>query len=74
MKKIVDEIKEKKKREITPEERKATNTAFLLMFPSVIIACIAAFYAPVVVSVLAVLVTFYQFLMLKKFIEDYYKR
>lgn len=53
-------------------EQKATNTAFILMFPALILAGMAALYAPVVGSLLAIVLALYQFLMLKKFIEDYY--
>lgn len=53
-------------------EKKATNTAFILMFPALILAGMAALYAPVFGSLLAIVLALYQFLMLKKFIEDYY--
>lgn len=65
------------KKELTdieePKEQKVTNTAFLLMFPALIISGIAAFYAPLYGSVLVLALTAYQFLMLKKFIQDYYR-
>jgi hypothetical protein len=54
-------------------EQTATNTAFILMFPSLILAGMAALYAPIFGSLLAVALALYQFLMLKKFIEDYYR-
>jgi len=58
----------------TPEEKKATNTAFILMFPSLILAGIAVFYAKsIFMSFLAIALAFYEFLMLHKFIIDYYK-
>lgn len=57
------------------EERRATNTAFILMFPALILAGMAgllsvSFYGKLLVIALAL----YQFLMLKKFILDYYKK
>ena len=53
---------------------KATNTAFILMFPAFILAGMAAYFAKSIVgSLLAVALGIYQFLMLKKFISDYYK-
>ena len=56
------------------EDDKATNTAFILMFPALILAGMAAFYATSVwASMLAIALAIYQFLMLKKFIGDYYK-
>lgn len=54
-------------------ESRATSTAFILMFPALILAGMAALFAPVYGSLLAVVLAIYQFLMLKKFIEDYYR-
>jgi hypothetical protein len=56
------------------EESRATSTAFILMFPALILAGIAVFLAPLPVSVLAIALAVYQFLMIKKFIEDYYRK
>jgi uncharacterized membrane protein len=59
---------------IESKSTKSTNTAFILMFPCLILAGMAALYASSIFgSVLAVALGIYQFLMLKKFIEDYYK-
>lgn len=55
-------------------DKKATNTAFIMMFPALILAAIGVFYAPMLISVIGIALAIYQFLMLKKFIEDYYKR
>jgi len=61
--------------EKTRLEQKATTTAFMLMFPALILAGIAVIYANVIYAkLLVVALVLYQFLMLKKFIEDYYKR
>jgi len=62
-------------KDIVVLERKSTNTAFILMFPALILAGLAvvsltSFWLKVLACALAV----YQFLMLKKFIEDYYKK
>ena len=57
------------------EERKATNTAFILMFPALILAGMAGLWAPTVwAKLLVIALGAYQFLMLKKFIQDYYKK
>ena len=64
-------MKQKIKR--TKVDVKATNTAFFLMFPCLIIAGVAGLYAPFSAKVLALALSVYQFLMIKKFIEDYYK-
>ena len=56
------------------EDKKSTNTAFILMFPALILAVIAAYCAKsVAVSLLAVALALYEFIMTKKFIQDYYK-
>lgn len=56
-------------------EKKVVNTAFYLMFPAVILAGIAVtFSTSTIVSVIVVALAFYQFLMLRRFIEDYYKK
>ena len=58
----------------TATVKKSTNTAFILMFPCLILAGMAAFLSRSIAgSILAVALGIYQFLMLKKFIEDYYK-
>lgn len=65
-------MKQKTKEELQ-QEKKMTATAFLLIFPTLILAIIATFYSPVEISVICIVVALYQFLMLKKFLEDYYK-
>ena len=71
MSKISNEEKRKTK-EIKALDNKATSTAFILMFPSLILAGMAALSSTVFGSLLAVSLAIYQFLMLKKFIIDYY--
>ena len=57
------------------ERNKITTTAFFLMFPCFILAGMAVLYSPTLPGgVLAIALSIYQFFMLKKFIEDYYKR
>lgn len=55
-------------------DRKSTNTAFYLMFPALILAGIAIYYSSLGGAVLSTALAIYQFLMLKKFIEDYYRK
>jgi len=66
--------KEQKVKKKGVVESKATNTAFILMFPSLLITIIAVLSAVSYVSLLAIGLAIYQFLLLKKFIEDYYKK
>jgi len=57
------------------EEKRATNTAFILMFPALILAGMAGLWAPTIwAKLLVIALGAYQFLMLKKFIQDYYKK
>ena len=60
----------------TPTEydsSRTTNTAFILMFPTLILAGIAAINSTLPSGLLAIALAIYQFLMLKKFIEDFYR-
>jgi Flp pilus assembly protein TadB len=54
------------------EERKLMNTTFLLLFPALIIAIIAVYYSTVIMSAIAIALALYQFIMIRKFVEDYY--
>jgi len=58
----------------TKDEMKETNTAFILLFPALIIAGMAVLWAPLFASVIAIALAIYQFLMLRQFIRDYYKK
>jgi len=63
------------KNNIKQEEVKATNTAFILMFPALILAGMAGLLATALSTKLLVLaLAIYQFIMIKKFIQDYYKK
>ena len=55
-------------------EKKATNTAFILMFPALIIAMIGIIWSPLYATAIIIALAIYQFLMTTKFIEDYYRR
>lgn len=57
------------------EDRRITNTSFILMFPALLLAGIAGIFVPAITGKLLVIaLAVYQFLMLKKFIQDYYKK
>jgi len=76
IKELKEEIKElNQEKEIETDgivSKKATSASFILMFPALILAGMAVFYAPVYGSLLAIALAIYQFLMIKKFIETYY--
>lgn len=56
------------------DKGKSTNTAFILMFPTLILAGMVGIYTDQLGGILlAIALAIYQFLMLKKFIEDYYR-
>lgn len=74
MKKYYDKSMFEKDREKYLEDKKITNTAFILMFPSLIIAMIGIIWSPLYASTIVIALSVYQFLMTKKFIEDYYKK
>ncbi len=68
----------KKKLKINTAEvdsTKATSTAFILMFPTVLLTLIAVVSASdLLLSAFAIGLSIYQFLLIKKFIEDYYRK
>ena len=75
-KRMPREIEEDEEEVPTPTEydsSRTTNTAFILMFPTLILAGIAAMNSTLPSGLLAIALAIYQFLMLKKFIEDYYR-
>jgi len=57
------------------EERKKTITAFLLMFPGLIVGfmAIAATAHPIWFNVTIVALLILQFILLEQFVKDYYK-
>ena len=65
--------KTKKHDEATVEEKMITSASFVLLFPSLIIAVIAISYSTTAFSFIVVGLAIYQFLMVKKFLEDYYR-
>ena len=69
--KELDEILKEESKEMST---KATSTAFILMYPSVILTAIVIWYSEIAMGILALSLGIYQFLMLKKFIEDYYRK
>jgi hypothetical protein len=56
------------------KDDKATSTAFILMFPTLLLAGIAVFHLVIWLKFLTLSLTVYQFILLKKFIQDYYKK
>ena len=74
MRKKIEEIPEFEEKMAKKADEKQTTTAFILIFPTLVLAGIAAFYAPVSMSIVAVILALYQFLVQKKFIQEYYEK
>ena len=67
--------KQKTKHKHNALEEKTVTTAFFLMFPCFILAGMAVMYSPGLPgAMLGIALSVYQFFLLKKFIEDYYKK
>jgi len=75
MKKFTTAYDEEEHNDEHKDDMKATNTAFILMFPALMLAGMAGLFATGVwAKFLVIALALYQFLMLKKFIQDYYKK
>jgi hypothetical protein len=55
-------------------ENKETSTAFILMFPTFILAVLTAYFAPAGIGIIGLAISIYSFIMIKKFISDYYNK
>ena len=64
--------KAKKKKEVTPIEKKAFLTSFIILFPAMILAMLTTVETSIFISVLAIALFFYQAILLKNFIDDHY--
>ncbi len=61
-----------KKKSLTKEQKKSTWTFFTILFPSLILAIALTFPRRIEITVIGVLLLFYQAVILKKFTEDFY--
>lgn len=64
--------KKVKKKEVTPIERKAFLTTFIILFPAMIIAVLTTVKPSIFISGLAIALFCYQAILLKNFINDHY--
>lgn len=65
------------KKEMSKEEKKIMGTSFILLFPALIICILAIVFIPATlwwISLVIIALAIYHFLMLKRFVEDYYKK
>jgi hypothetical protein len=67
------EKKDKKKREITPIQKKSMWSFFTLLFPSLLITVILTFDRSMEFVIIGILLFFNQAVLLKNFIEKFYQ-
>ena len=71
-KKVNENIR--KGKELTSNEKKSVWTTFTLLFPSLLLTFISMiFERSIEISVIAILLFFYQAILLKSFVENYYE-
>lgn len=72
--KLLNKKPKKNKRPITEKGRRSVLTAFILLFPSMVIAGLSTLEPTVEMSTLAIALFFYQAVLVKNFIDDHYKQ
>ena len=66
--------KDKKvKKKVTEGMKKSVLTSFILLFPALLIASLTTLKPSPAMSALAIALFFYQAILIKNFIDDYYK-
>ena len=66
--------KERLKKELSSSEKKSVWTTFTLLFPSLLLTFISIiFERSIEISIIAILLFFYQAILLKSFVENYYE-
>ena len=63
----------KGKKKVSEKDRRMMTTAFLLMFPSFLIAMIATYSSNLFLALVSISLALYQFALIKEFIKDYWK-
>ena len=63
----------KKKNKVSESMKKSVLTSFILLFPSLLIASLTTLKPSPSMSGLAIALFFYQAILIKNFIDDYYK-
>lgn len=72
--KLLNKQSKKNKKPITEKGRRSVLTAFILLFPSMVIAGLSTLEPTVEMSMLAIALFFYQAVLVKNFIDDHYKQ
>ena len=65
--------KKKKKKKVTEGMKKSVLTSFILLFHTLLIASLTTLKPSLEMSALAIALFFYQAILIKNFIDDYYK-
>ena len=66
--------KDKKvKKKVTESMKKSVLTSFILLFPALLIASLTTLKPSTAMSALAIALFFYQAILIKNFIDDYYR-
>jgi len=66
--------KKKKNKELSLNEKKSIWTTFTLLFPALLLTFISMIFERTVeISILAILLFFFQAILLKSFVENYYE-
>jgi len=60
------------KKPLTGEQKKSTWTFFTILFPSLVLAMALTFPRRLEITIVGILLVFYQAVILKRFTEDYY--
>lgn len=71
---LLNKQSKKNKKPITEKGRRSVLTAFILLFPSMVIAGLSTLEPTVEMSMLAIALFFYQAVLVKNFIDDHYKQ
>ena len=71
---VLKKAKAGKGKELTKGEKQSVWTTFTLLFPSLLLTFISMiFERSIEISVIAILLFFYQGILLKSFVENYYE-
>ena len=69
---MVNKKKAKRNQGHNPEQRRAMLTTFIMLFPSLLITLAVAMMAPLSISAFAILLFFFQGVLIGNFVRDHY--
>jgi len=71
--KLIKEKEKNPKKKVTEGMKKSVLTSFILLFPALLIASLTTLKPSITMSALAIALFFYQAILIKNFIDDYYR-